>query len=111
MVAFAPHGLTVPPPVVSTLNKTQLIEALRVTTKAVRVIRLNGELEQGISPERAAVFARSGCFVGYGSSTRVKRIVEFDPRPKNAWERCFRNSEAAVLPPSPEYLNSLRSGA
>jgi hypothetical protein len=84
----------------------ELQQMLGLTTRPIKLFLLKNLDNSGreISPETmldsnsALYLAKRGCFVGFGSKTRIKRIVERDPRPKLPFVRSWRNSGAGILP-------------
>ena len=69
------------------------------------VVLLLGKARRKITAIVARQLCRSAEYEWRGKAL-VKAIRLRQRAP--VWQRCYRNSEAPVLPPSPEYLNSLR---
>src|ERR1700678_870498 len=68
---------------------TELFETLGITTKPIKLFLLKNLDKHGkeTTPERnldansALYLVKRGCYGGFDSKTRIKRIVERDPRP------------------------------
>lgn len=91
---------------------TELITALARTKRAVKIVALDGSFVFA-SPTQAAAIARdSADWEGFGTKRKINSIRRADTserKPDPVWTECWRNSQAAVLPPSPEYFLGLRS--
>jgi len=95
------------------LTSQALLTALARTKRAVMVVALDGT-RQLLEPAQAAQLVRdSPDWHGRGTKRKVSLISRLRPaadvKPDPVWSACFRNSEAAVLPPPPEYFLGMRS--
>lgn len=82
-----------------------MLTALSLTTRPVKVLRANDSAIK-VTAEQAALMVSRGRYTGGGTAARVKYIRELDVRPYKPWSENWRTAEAAVFPPSAEYLNS-----
>jgi len=92
------------------VSPQQITQALTITTALVKVI--SGATRQHLHPVDAiALIARypHGWSVKLRPSGAVKHMIQAIP-PAPVWQACYRTEEAAVLPPSIDWLNNLCSG-
>lgn len=87
-----------------TLLRTTL--ALR-DHQQVKIVNATGRVIRRVSAITALFLACSSDYEWQGGAKRVKAMRSL--RPEMPYLPCWRNQEAAVLPPSPEWFAGMRS--
>ena len=84
-----------------------LFSALANLTTTVKWVR-EGTPTSRIPPNAALAIARGGIYEGKVEAGRLRMIRELiPPRPAVRDDECWRTSQAAVLPVSPEWLRKM----
>jgi hypothetical protein len=87
-----------------------LLVALRRTTKPVKVID-HGRVTAELTPAQALELVTGRThWHGCGTKRKISAIEFRPPLPqRSVWQECWRTVEAAVLPPSIDWLLSRRA--
>lgn len=90
----------------------ELFTALSRTKRAVKVVAIDGTFVFMSPAQASAIAANSKDWEGFGTKRKINSIRRLDTaarKPDPVYEPCWRNNEAAVLPPSPEWFLGMRS--
>lgn len=88
---------------VSQLHKNQVLTALLATRHPIKLLSSDNVLIRMLTPAEASLcYLTTGCDV-LGNTRRVKALRERETHGEAKWQHCYRTTEAAVLPPSPDY--------
>jgi hypothetical protein len=83
-----------------------LANALRATQATVKVILAKDLDPQGnprrasltITPQSALLLLKSSTWIGLGTPTRIKKLIERDTRPRLPWLSCYRTNGSPSVP-------------